>query len=392
MDSLVSRFVFCYLFFFVNTLNLISKDTSKKKNLKNQTNKDVVKKEDSKKNVDDNNLDSNIKNVKSVDAKITTEDIKELERFGDDVKKKKAGHLSDLMFLDTDELKDIFEDEDILLSQGNRLPSLSDLIPVSFSSYMSFFNFNLSCSKGDDYFYKGIFNFNYATVVTYKLKSLHKYIWNKFLEKKPENKALIYIRDHFEPKVGLYFEYGSYSNYYPYKIGNQGDDDDKLKKTETTVKIPLLRIGPCVQMTWIKDDTGMINSSIIFSFGWQTNLYKNGCSCFHHKDIWVDLETDQYGVNDLGVLKCTKVFRDFNLKSYYLLINLDFGFYFIKVFARFYSPIASKSTSSIKFMDQFYSDNVLYKDIKSNIKFDKDISKLFNFDSWTLTFGVSLAF
>ena len=369
---------------------LYSKNVTNKEKTNNNNSNNVVK-NDNVKNIN-NKSEKKIKKIENVNTKISTEDLKDLERAGNSLKKKKVNHLSDLMVLDDDEFKDVFEDEDILFSQGNKIPSLSDLIPISVNTYVHLLDYNLAKPKGKDFFHKPLSGFKMSYVVSYKLQTLHKKLWNKCLDKKPENKALIYIRDHFDPKFGLYFEKNSYSNYYPFRIKDKNDDNKKdYKDTEVSISIPILRLGLILQLTWTKDESGMINSTLMFSVGWQTNFYKNGCSMFHRKDIWLHSDSNFYGLDNNGISHNAILCKEFKLKSYYLMFHIDFGFYFIKIFTRFYSPIGNKNVHSFKYLERYYSDKIDIKDKKLDSKLSKESSKKFNFDNWTMTWGISLS-
>ena len=362
-----------------NDINKKNIDVNKKNVNTNKKNTDI-----NKKNIKDNN-NGNIENIK-----INNNVIKDLERFNKD--KNNAEKIDDLLFLDDDdEFKELFGD-DVMFLQNNQMSFLN--IPISFSYYLTLIDYNLKCipkDQRDNYFTKNIINVNSSVVVLYKFTSLHKKMWNSFLVKRPENKGLIYIRDHFIPKLGIFFEKGGYKNYYSYKIKDNNDDNSKYKDIESTVRIPIVRLGLAFQFTWLKDESGIINSSLLISGGWQTNYYKQGCCCFHCKDNnWVDVSSDFYGVNKVGINNYSKNISGFKMRPWYFMVHLEFGFYFLKLFTRFYSPISSSDSTNMSFLDFFKMDNCSIKG-KKDSDMKQDVSKKLNFDKWTMSWGISLS-
>jgi len=362
-----------------------------KKNIKNNTNN--VNKENILKG--ENNIvksDFNKENSKE-NIKLDNNVIKELERLNKNYKDKNdAENIDDLLYFDDDdEFKELFGN-DLMLFSNNQLPFIN--IPISFSYYLTLIDYNLKCIPKDqrnNYFTKNIINVNSSVVVLYKFTSLHKKMWNSFLAKRPENKALIYIRDHFIPKLGIFFEKGGYKNYYSYKIKDKNDDNSKYKDIESTVRIPLLRLGLALQFTWLKDESGIINSSFLISGGFQTNVYKQGCCCCHCKDSnWFDVSSDFYGVNKVGINNYSVNINGFKMKPWYVMFHLEVGFYFIKLFTRFYSPISSSNNTNMSFLDFFRMDNCDIKDKKDNDMKQNETKKL-NFDKWTMSWGISLS-
>ena len=117
------------------------------------------------------------------------------------------------------------------------------------------------------------------------------------------------------------FEHDSKSN----------DDNSKYKDIESTVRIPIVRLGLAFQFTWLKDESGIINSSFLISGGWQTNYYKQGCCCFHCKDNnWVDVSSDFYGVNKVGINKMDQLVHQiiFYHKNLFLYLYHKFRKFF----------------------------------------------------------------
>ena len=405
-----------FIFFMISfSFNFCKNNENNKDNVKKnenivKNNGNIIKNNDNEK--DKNNLNNNLniknninninKNKDHNDKKNSEDSEKTLDglmRNQKDLKnnkdKKDIKTIDDLLFLDDDyekDFKDLFGDDDLLFLNNNKLNGLID-IPISLSFYISLLNYNLDCidkNHKNDFFSKKIFNLNFSTLILYKFTRLHKKMWNSFLNKKPENKVLIYIRDHFIPKLGLYFEKGVYNNYYSYKIKSDKDTKSNFKDFETIVGIPILRLGPVIQFTWLKDEAGMLNASFIFSCGWQTNLYSLGCCCVHNKNIWLYVNSDFTGINSIGVNNYAKKINDFNLKNYYLMLHFEFGFYFIKVFTRFYSPLSNSNNTSFSFLDLFKDDGCEIRDNKDN-EIKKDTTKKLNFNKWTMSWGFSLS-
>ena len=386
-----------------------SKNISKDDNVSKKNNVDVISKNkfDKKENIkktnstDNNELNNNkikdknniSKDIKDENLKSNDNVLKNFERINDTSNDKDNNKkIDDLLFFDDDEeFNELFGDEAMFL-ENNKIPFFFFLI--SFSYYLTLINYNLKSIPKDqrnNYFSKNIANFNSSVIILYKFTNLHKSLWNKFLVKKPNNKALIYIRDHFVPKIGIFFEKGDYRNYYSYKVKNKNDDNSKYKDTESNIGISILRLGLALQNTWLYDEPGMINCSIMISSGWQTNYHKQGCFCLHCKDEnWLDISSNFYDVNAVGANYYVKKINDFKLNQWYFMVHLEFGFYFIKIFTRFYSPISKSNSTNMSFLDFFKMDNYDIKDQKNN-DMSQNVFKKLNFDKWTMSWGISLS-
>ena len=382
-----------FVFFITSYITIYSKNNTKKvENINNNkvTYETKIEKKDEK-NV--NNLDNKINNNTNFEKSIEVlkRDNKELNKNNND--KTDLKNIDELLkFDEDDDFKDIFGDDNILFFNNAQINNFAN-IPVSLSFYLTLINYNLGCikkSEKNEFFRRNIFNINYSILLSYKFTTLHKKMWNSFLNKKPNNKVLTYIRDHFIPKLGLFFEKGVYNNYYSYKIKAYKETNSDFKDFETKVGIPLLRLGPTIQLTWLKDEAGMINASFMFSAGWQSNIYTRGCCCFHNKDIWLYVNSDFTGINTIGVNTYAKKIQNFNLRNYYIMFHLEFGFYFLKLFTRFYSPISKSNDTSFKFLEMFNDEGCEIKDAKNNNE-TKDMSKKLNFDKWTMSWGISLS-
>lgn len=412
-----SKLILAKILKFVAILNLCNINAENKKNILKNTSKadknndkivdskNIYKKENTRESKDNSNIKStsniDVNNEKKV-IKTTVDNKengnnKEIIRSLDKVNKlsedlNKNGNIDDLLFLDEDDdLKELFGN-DVLFLDNNNLPFLN--IPISVSYYLTLIDYNLKRVDKDqrnNYFSKNILYLNSSYIVLYKFTTLHKKIWDSFLAKRPNSNSIKYIRDHFVPSVGIFFEKASYGNYYSYKIKKGSDDDSKYKDIESTVTVPIIRLGPVIKFTWTKDETNVINSSFMVSAGFQTNFYKNGCCCFHCKDTnWVNINSDFYSINKVGVNSYSKNIDNFKMNHYYVMFHLEFGFYFIKIFTRFYTPISSSNSTNMTFLDFFKMDDCSIKDGKDN-DMNQNVSKKLNFDKWSMSWGLSLS-
>ena len=184
-----------------------SKNISKDDNVSKKNNVDVISKNkfDKKENIkktnstDNNELNNNkikdknniSKDIKDENLKSNDNVLKNFERINDTSNDKDNNKkIDDLLFFDDDEeFNELFGDEAMFL-ENNKIPFLN--IPISFSYYLTLINYNLKSIPKDqrnNYFSKNIANFNSSVIILYKFTNLHKSLWNKFLVKKPNNKA-----------------------------------------------------------------------------------------------------------------------------------------------------------------------------------------------------------
>ena len=283
--------------------------------------------------------------------------------------------------------------------QSERETNILDIIPISIGFYKEIANFNLYCiPKIDEQsVYKNKkftlldMSVNSFTIL-YKLRPIHNKFWNHFINKNPKNKFANYMKSHFMTSIGIFYENHTYYNYYDYRV--EKADDSNIKKDITTyVGIKILRLGLLLKETWILNSSGKFNISLLFSFGWQTNIYPQKC-LFHYKDTWLETSTDYKGFDKWGYVNHSNIV-DVSLRNIFGLIQLDFGFYFIKMYVRFTSPIGKKERVENE-LNRNINNNAAAKKFKflsknGNMEINSGTKKDLLFNKWNISFGIGLA-
>lgn len=290
-----------------------------------------------------------------------------------------------------DFLSDI--DENFNMFYESNKQNIRDNIPFTISTYKEFINFNLYVRKKNEV--PNTYNKSILTLlkmssssidILFKLRSVHNKIWGSLENKHPKNKFVKYVKSHFEPSIGLFYENNSHSNYYKMIVKSKNNDDMK-KDITVDVSTKILRIGPIFKLTWFIDDTRKFNSSFMISVGWQTNLYWNKCCC-HYKDVWLTTRTEYGGFDDKGYSECTTK-KSINILPVYLMLHLDFGYYFFKLYIRFYSPISKQDNITHQLYttgDKKYN----YFDSKNTTINESSNERKLILNKWTMAFGGSL--
>ena len=288
-----------------------------------------------------------------------------------------------------DFLSDI--DENFNMFYENNKRSIHDSIPFTISTYKEFINFNLYVRKKNEI--PNTYNKSILTLIKmsgsvdflFKLMSAHSKIWGNLEKKHPSNKFIKYVKSHFEPSIGLFYENNSHSNHYKMIVKSR-DNSDIKKDITVDVSIKILRLGPIFKLTWFIDNTRKFNSSFMISVGWQTNLYWNKCCC-HYKDTWLTTRTDYGGFDNRGYSEYA-IKNNIKIIPIYLMLHLDFGYYFFKLYIRFYSPITKED--DIKHA-LFMNDNKYnYFDSKSTSISGGDNKRKLILNKWTMSIGGSL--
>lgn len=291
----------------------------------------------------------------------------------------------------TDMFSDIDDNFELFFNNNQR--NLLDNIPITISVNKEILNFNLYVRKKEEQastYNKNIFTLfkisNKSVDILFKLKMLHNKIWGSLEKKHQNNKFIKYVKSHFEPSIGLFYENNSHSNYY--KLVVKKHDDANIKKDITVnVSTNILRIGPIFKMSWFIDDSRKINSSFMVSVGWQTNLYFSKC-CFHYKDTWFTTYIDYGGFNNMAYNEYTIQKRVYILPVY-LMLHLDFAYYFFKVYVRFYSPIGRDENVKHALFNK--NDEYMYSDKNDVSITDSDNERKLILNKWTMSVGFSLA-
>ena len=197
------------------------------------------------------------------------------------------------------------------------------------------------------------------------------------------------MKSHFMTSIGLFYENNTHQYYYNYGVENK--DDASIKKNLTTyIGIRIIRLGLLLKETWILDSSGKFNLSLLLSFGWQTNFYLNNCCCFHYKDTWVSTTTDYKGFDKWGYENYSQIL-DISMRNIFGLIQLDFGFYFLKLYVRFTSPIGKNKVEKEINKEIGNNDKYTYREEKSSITIPKDNkNKNLILNKWNISIGLGL--
>jgi len=279
--------------------------------------------------------------------------------------------------------------------QSERETNILDIIPIHIGYYKEVLNFDLHCipklEEKNTFRNKKftLLDFNTSFIITYKLRPLHDKFWNHFINKNANNKFARYMKSHFMTSIGLFYENNTHQYYYNYSVEDRGDTSIK-KNLTTYIGIRIMRLGLLLKETWILDSSGKFNLSLLLSFGWQTNFYLNNCCCFHYKDTWVSTTTDYKGFDKWGYENYSQIL-DISMRNIFGLIQLDFGFYFLKLYVRFTSPIGKNKVEKEINKEIGNNDKYTYREEKSSITIPKDNkNKNLILNKWNISIGLGL--
>ena len=271
-----------------------------------------------------------------------------------------------------------------------------EIIPLTFSIskvLCSFYVKKVETGIRADEYYKEhfvknkflFFSGEYSVDAFFKLSKAHKSLWDSALRRKPNNKIFTYIRDRFTISVGAFLNKEKVLNHFKYRI-EYGESKSK-KDVFVEHSFDVFRAGPAFKLSWDSDFSRTFFVSFMISAGVQINngLFSCPCACKHTS---VFLKHNYGGTLNQGEATQEYFKEDFKTRWWYVMFNLEFGYRFVSVFLRFFTPVCSEDVDS---QVVFGEDAGIISTMISGGKIGKEDKKIVPLGNWIVSIGVSLS-